>query len=612
MSTYKAIFGKTIKHLSSDPDNSTYEGQIWYNTTEGKFKTVVATEGFSSGANMITARRGVAGAISGSKNSGLGFGGYSGSNAGMNNTEEYNGSGWSTGGNLNKARYALGGAGTQTAGLAVGGFSNPGQDTEVEEYDGTSWTEVTDVPTAKSNYAAALGTQTAALFCGGLPSPTTTTFLYDGTNWTTGGALNTARQTGLQGAGIQTAAVAAGGDVGGSPGVSLATEEYDGTSWTSVNDCPPNIAVSSGSGGTQTDALFMKGTNSAKYDGTSFTTAATMANNFIEKVGNGATAPTTMGFSGRPPSSSTAYTGTTEEYNFTANTVTAGAWASANPQPNAWSNQTGTGNTTSGIIVGGDTGGSFPAWPTQTSEFDGTNWSSGGNYYTAGNKIGFCGGAFSEMMGVGVNKNGPVENTGATYDGSTWTTISTAYPISAAGIWGAGTNTASVWFGGGTGPHGGNPIQTGANSWDGSSWTAETALPASRAMSRSAGTSTAFIAWGATGPSGAPNTSSVEYDGSSWTAGGTNVYNMVSGGQAGTQTAAFGYSPYNSPFVVASKYDGTAWSTMPNMSTSRPTGSGFGTSTSSAIAAGYFPNVGTTEEFTGETTALNIESVDNS
>ena len=46
MSTYKAIFGKTIKHLSSDPDNTTYEGQIWYNTTEGKFKTAVATAAF--------------------------------------------------------------------------------------------------------------------------------------------------------------------------------------------------------------------------------------------------------------------------------------------------------------------------------------------------------------------------------------------------------------------------------------------------------------------------------------------------------------------------------------------------------------------------------------
>jgi hypothetical protein len=43
----------------------------------------------------------------------------------INVTEEYNGTSWSAGGNLNTARYLLGGAGLQTAALAFGG-SNPG------------------------------------------------------------------------------------------------------------------------------------------------------------------------------------------------------------------------------------------------------------------------------------------------------------------------------------------------------------------------------------------------------------------------------------------------------------------------------------------------------
>jgi hypothetical protein len=33
MSTYKEIFGKQIKNLSSDPPAAISEGQIWYNTS---------------------------------------------------------------------------------------------------------------------------------------------------------------------------------------------------------------------------------------------------------------------------------------------------------------------------------------------------------------------------------------------------------------------------------------------------------------------------------------------------------------------------------------------------------------------------------------------------
>jgi hypothetical protein len=41
--------------------------------------------------------------------------------------EEYNGSTWTAGGAINTARSELGGAGTQTAGLAFGGNQIPGK-----------------------------------------------------------------------------------------------------------------------------------------------------------------------------------------------------------------------------------------------------------------------------------------------------------------------------------------------------------------------------------------------------------------------------------------------------------------------------------------------------
>ena len=42
MATYKGIQGYTVQNLASDPTASANtEGQVWYNSTEGKFKIVV-------------------------------------------------------------------------------------------------------------------------------------------------------------------------------------------------------------------------------------------------------------------------------------------------------------------------------------------------------------------------------------------------------------------------------------------------------------------------------------------------------------------------------------------------------------------------------------------
>ena len=49
------------------------------------------------------------------------MGGYTGSNSVV--TEEYNGTSWSSGGNIATARSYLAGAGTQSAGLCMGGYT---------------------------------------------------------------------------------------------------------------------------------------------------------------------------------------------------------------------------------------------------------------------------------------------------------------------------------------------------------------------------------------------------------------------------------------------------------------------------------------------------------
>ena len=152
--------------------------------------------------------------------------------------ETFDGSSWTEVGDLNTARSGLSGCGTTTAGLAVGRGSpdSGGFGGETEEYDGTSWTESGDLNTARAG-CAATGTQTAGLAFGGNKNPSVTladeSEEYNGTAWTEGNNLITARRDKLGGAGIQTAALAFGGNTvtnAGKP-TSAATEGYDGTTW---------------------------------------------------------------------------------------------------------------------------------------------------------------------------------------------------------------------------------------------------------------------------------------------------------------------------------------------------------------------------------------------
>jgi hypothetical protein len=125
---------------------------------------------------------------------------------------------------MNTARGYLGGCGTQTAGLAFGGFIPP-RTGATEGYDGTSWTNSNSINTTRSNLAGA-GTQTSALAFGGQPI-TGATEEYDGTSWTSNpGSMSTARDE-LAGCGTtQASALGFGGYF--PPAVTAATEEWTG------------------------------------------------------------------------------------------------------------------------------------------------------------------------------------------------------------------------------------------------------------------------------------------------------------------------------------------------------------------------------------------------
>ena len=81
---------------------------------------------------------------------------------------------WSAGGNLNTARTYSGasGLGTQTDSLLFGGRKNSSpasNKAETEKYNGTSFTEVNDLNTARKFLAAAGSSNTANIAFGGAP-----------------------------------------------------------------------------------------------------------------------------------------------------------------------------------------------------------------------------------------------------------------------------------------------------------------------------------------------------------------------------------------------------------------------------------------------------------
>ena len=189
---------------------------------------------------------------------------------------------WASVASLNTARSdsAASMAGTTEAALVAGGYGG-GIVANVELWDGSSWTETTDVPTAVYALGGTGTASTAALIFGGQTpgSPATNaSYEWDGSSWTSGGNLNSPQRY-RRGAGSQTAGLAAGGN-GGSPPLTAETEQYNGSSWTEVGDMNSARTAGSMGGGASpyTAAIYFggytvpdKGALTESWDGSSWT-----------------------------------------------------------------------------------------------------------------------------------------------------------------------------------------------------------------------------------------------------------------------------------------------------------------------------------------------------
>jgi len=237
----------------------------------------------------------------------------------------------------------------------------------------------------------------------------------------------------------------------------------------------------------------------------------------------------------------------------------------------------GAGTQTAALAFGGETDPVGPAPQTTTNvseEYDGTSWTSGGNYPIYVRSLG---GAGSQTAAVGFaglsdGPNGsPLTPFGATnvtaeYNGTSWTAVNNVN-TAAYNFGGSGSSQNSALKSGGLDGTG-NTISS-VEEYDGTTWTAGGSLPGAISQFAQAGDTTAAIAFGGTP---GPGTASRTYDGTSW----TSTPNLNTGrfrlGGAGIQTLAIafaGLTPAPAFSAATELWNGTSWTSSSSMATAR-------------------------------------------
>ena len=217
MATYLGTHGSKIQNYTTNPDNPN-EGEVWYNETDNVLKFQYP--------NVTSAGS------------------------------------WRTSVPLNTSRQQARAFGTYTATIAAGG--GPGFKNETELWNGSNWTEVNNLTTARNAGAGMGATYTAGLYaCGShIPGPpyyTNVTETWNGTNWTEVNDANTSRGImGMTGNAPYTNALIFAGD-GTGPNRVANTEVWNGSNWTEVNDLNQSKYAAYGAGNSSTAAICFGG-----------------------------------------------------------------------------------------------------------------------------------------------------------------------------------------------------------------------------------------------------------------------------------------------------------------------------------------------------------------
>ena len=317
MAGYNTIRGLRVKYLSADPANPE-DGQVWYNSTTGKLRIdgIALSASWASAPNVNTARSALSGGSgAGTQAAALLFGGFAAPTQ-TNKTEEFNGSSWSEVTNFPLSAEWNMAVGTQTAAITFGGYASGSNFTSSFDYDGTNWTANPNLNIAGRGRTG-FGTQTAAIAAAGSPRPGigNRSESWNGSAWTNGpNTGSTAEGRGAMSGSPQTAGLIFGGST---PSPEVNVESWDGSSWSEVNNLANARRYTAGFG-TASGGLAVAGIGTANisaseiWDGSSFSADAALASARAQ-FGNAAGAPSTAGFvySGGTPGG---VSNTTEQY----------------------------------------------------------------------------------------------------------------------------------------------------------------------------------------------------------------------------------------------------------------------------------------------------------
>jgi len=319
LTTFPPSVSAGIPQVAGDPPAPS-DGDVWYNTNNYKLRVrgvSAATGSWATGGSMNTARKGKIGGA-GTQTATLGFGGNLNPPV-LALTESYNGSSWTEVNDLNTARVSMGDFGTQTSALSAGGYlatPSPPHTAVTESWNGTSWTEVNDLNTSRYVLAGAGADNTSGLAFGGyITSQVVVTESWNGTSWTEVNDLSSPRWA-LGGAGTQTSALAFGG-YDNAVGEVGHTEVWNGSSWTEVTNMNTSRRPG-GTGATNTAVLAYGGpsdtggANTETWDGTSWTEVGDLST-ARNGLGSSGTTISALAFGGEDPALPGA-TAVTEEW----------------------------------------------------------------------------------------------------------------------------------------------------------------------------------------------------------------------------------------------------------------------------------------------------------
>jgi len=622
MAKYSDIKGFTVQTVSSDPGASQFAAGSWASDAPAP-QTTQAGGSFGTSTAAVSA------------------GGFDGT-AYVQTTIEFNGSTWTSGGSMNRpAGQSFPGFGTEPSGGIAGGYKTSGNAVvnNFESYNGTAFTESTDLNSARQSAGATGASATAGIVVGGttgvLSPPDVTgnnnVEIWNGSSWTEISEINTARYN-LKALGstcpAPTAVVAGGENSGTKTGI---TEKYDGSSWSESGDMNTARSAHGGAGNVATSGICFGGEGSAPsytnyaltehFDGSTWTEVSDLSgtrNSFSTATGTGSAAIAAQGrnpgFTGLTEiwSAPSIFQKTTEGqlfFNSTANAfkvteqpIPPTSWSSGGTMNTARYAQAGAGSSLTAAI---SFGGAAPTRSAATEQYNGSTWTEVNDLNSATNELGGSG-TYTAALAVGGYVSTGLTAKTESWDGTNWTEVNDLNAATDNLSQSAGTQTANLVTGGNT-PSG---YTTKTESWDGTNWTEVGDLNQGRGLMAEIGTQTAaIVASGILGPPYSIPNSVETWDGTSWTettelstpsdrqyGGGIQTQALVYGGRAGPAYPPPGNTA-NTEF-----WNGTSWTELNNLSAAKYNGSSLpatGSANSAMAAGGYTTTVvATTEEWT--------------